>query len=144
VPFTPDPVLVPWFPVKELEMSRFDNIINGIPNAESLPKLLASDIDALRSHYPELPEAYLDFLQEVGYGKLGEIQLYSAPTNAQSIYSPLPEHLQRILLIGDDMQGYCFGFDMDDGFCLVEVSPKGMIESGIEPDFISLLNGYFD
>jgi hypothetical protein len=124
-------------------MGRFDGIRKRIATAESLSRLSGSDIDALRAEQPNLPGAYLEFLGEVGFGDLGGLCLYSDPTSAGSVYSPLPDHLRSILLIGDDMQGYCFGFDTGDGFRLVEITPTGTIESGFEPDFTGLLQGYF-
>ncbi len=124
-------------------MGRFDSIRNNIPNAESLRRLSTSEVEILRSRHPGLSEDYLEFLREVGFGNLGKIQLYSRPTSAGSVYSPMPKHLQQILLIGDDMQGYCFGFDTDNGFRLVEISPKGTIEPGVESEFTGFLRGCF-
>ena len=51
----------------------------------------------------------------------------------------MPTHLQSVLIIGDDMQGHCFAFNMDDDFRLVEIAPNGDIDSTVEPDISSLL-----
>jgi len=124
-------------------MDIFGDLKKKIGRSASLSKVPASDIAALRERWQGLPEDYLAFLHEVGFGNLGEIQLYSAPASPDSVFSPPPKHLDTILLIGDDMQGHCFGFDTDSGFRLVEVGPTGTIDSSVEPDLTSLLYGYF-
>ena len=124
-------------------MRRYDDLRTKLGKSASLSKLSESDIVALRKLWEGLPEDYLGFLGEVGFGNLGDIQLYSGPARADSIFSPMPEHLEAILLIGDDMQGNCFGFDTGNSFRLVEIAPSGTIDFTVEPDFTSLLHGYF-
>ncbi|HRW53658.1 MAG TPA: hypothetical protein P5081_12305 [Phycisphaerae bacterium] len=52
------------------------------------------------------------------------MQLFSGPTPAPDIYGPRG-HLGKIILIGDDYQGYCFGFAAPAGFAMVEITPAG-------------------
>ena len=124
-------------------MGRFDGLRLRIANVESLSRLSESDVEAIKSEYSGLPVDYLEFLQEIGFGDLGEIQLYSGPVDADSIYPSMGEHLSSILLIGDDMQGYCFGFDCHQNNRLVEIDPKGTIEREIGLGFGGLLRRYF-
>lgn len=124
-------------------MGRLDDIRLKIAHAGSLSRLSEGDVVAIRSEFPGLPVEYLEFLQEVGFGDLGEIQLYSGPVEAASIYPSGAEPLTSILLIGDDMQGHCFGFDCDRNHQLVEIDPQGAVHRDVEPDFAGLLRSCF-
>lgn len=50
--------------------------------------------------------------------------------------------LLNVMLIGDDMQGYCFGFDKSRGFALIEVDPRGTPQDIAEHDFLSFVAAY--
>jgi hypothetical protein len=70
-----------------------------------------SEVDALKAAYPELPNAYFDYLLAVGAGEADSGRMiYSGPIVPSSVYGPRYQD-SRIVLLGDDMQGYCFGFD---------------------------------
>ena len=109
-------------------MDLFNKLRQRIITNSPLPRLDSSDISALTDRHRGLPADYLQFLTEVGYGDLGEVQLHSGPSAAESIYSAIPESLKSVLVFGDDKQGYCFGFDKNDGFRVVEVSPTGKLQ----------------
>jgi hypothetical protein len=74
--------------------------------------LATSEIAALKKQYPELPAEYFDYLLNVGWGEAdsGRI-IYSGPVTPASIFGDRYRN-STIILFGDDMQGYCFGFDM--------------------------------
>ena len=58
---------------------------------------------------PGVPHDYLAFLQEVGWGGLGEsrFMIYEGPVEAQEVYPGL----EQVWLFGDDFAGYAAGFD---------------------------------
>lgn len=124
-------------------MDLFDRIRERISATDQLPRLGSDDIDVLKKRHPELPADYLRFLVEVGYGDLGELQLHSGPSDAESFYPTTPESLKNVIIFGDDKQGYCFGFDKSNGHQVVEISPGGEVVTDVGPDFTSLLQGYF-
>lgn len=124
-------------------MDLFNQIRVQLSSGSHLLRLEAIDIGELKDRHPGLPADYLQFLVEVGHGDLGELQLHSGPSAAENFYPAGTEGLENVLIFGDDKQGYCFGFDTHDRFRVVEVSPRGEVEKDIEPDFSSLMKGYF-
>ncbi len=123
-------------------MSNFEELVGHFSAESSLTKASVQKLQTLRSKYRGIPEHYLRFLEIAGYGNLGGISLYSGPVEAHEVYSNATGRLADILLIGDDFQGYCFGFDPTDNWRIVEVSPRGEIDTTVESEFLSLLNGY--
>ena len=123
-------------------MSNLEETVDYFNTEASLTKASAEKIQLLRSKYSGIPECYLSFLELAGCGNLGSISLYSGPVNADEVYSNATGRLADILLIGDDFQGYCLGFDPTDHWRIVEVSPRGEIDTTVESEFLSLLNGY--
>lgn len=123
-------------------MSSFEEIVDHFITEGSLIKASANELQSVRSKYAGIPEEYFRFLEVAGYGNLGDIQLYEGPTKAGTVYSNATGRLADILLIGDDFQGYCFGFDPTDRWKIVEVSPHGEIDTTVESEFLSLLEGY--
>lgn len=61
--------------------------------------------------HPELPADYLAYLRDVGWGiaPSGHM-IYSGPISPDEVYPQLADETNRVL-IGDDMQGYCLGYD---------------------------------
>ena len=116
-------------------MSYFEEIKQKIPDAESLSRLSADAVNSLREEFPGLAQDYVDFLSIVGYGDLGELQVYSGPILAEEVYESATQELRSIILFADDFQGYCFGFDTADEFRVVEVDPRGRVDRSVEPDF---------
>lgn len=124
-------------------MDLFDKLREQTSTNSPIPRLDSTEIGALTDQYPGLPADYLQFLTEVGYGDLGEVQLHSGPSAAERIYPAVSESLESVLVFGDDKQGYCFGFDKNDGFRVVGISPRGEVTKDIEPDFATLIQAYF-
>lgn len=123
-------------------MSKFKSIIDNIPPLSSIPKLTADEVAAIQLEIEGVPKDYCDFLVEVGFGDLGEIQIYNMPALAETVYGSA-KGLSDIVIFGDDHQGYCFGFDRRYGYRIVEIDPKGKLERPSEQSFMSLLESYF-
>lgn len=121
-------------------MSSFGEIVDHFNTQGSLTKVPANELQSVRSNHAGIPEEYLRFLEVAGYGNLGDIQLYEGPTKSGTVYPNASGRLVNILLIGDDFQGYCIGFDRTDRWRIVEVSPRGEIEPTVESEFLSLLD----
>lgn len=117
-------------------MRYFEALIPHIPNASSLALLGGSDATMLLARFPALPDEYLRFLTEIGHGDLGPLVLYSSPIAPAVVYSEArATSLEGIVLFGDDMQGYCYGFDLSDDGRVVEIDPRGVVDRTIEPSF---------
>jgi hypothetical protein len=71
-----------------------------------------ADIDRLVASWPGLPAGYLAYLREVGWGTApnGRHMIYSGPIAVDEVYAQCAADTHRVL-IGDDMQGYCLGYD---------------------------------
>lgn len=119
---------------------KYQFVLDAITSPEDLGRISEEAINEYRS--AGYPNDYIDFLKEVGFGNLDEIQVYQEPTFASEIYPERRENLSKVRLIGDDMQGYCFGYNCDE-MILVEVTPQGVIKEMAEPSFASLLDSYF-
>jgi hypothetical protein len=74
-------------------------------------RLTTSECDRLVAKYPDLPADYLAYLRDVGWGNApsGHI-VYSGPIHPDEVYPQLAGERTRVL-IGDDFQGYCLGYD---------------------------------
>lgn len=73
-------------------------------------RLTDSEVLRLLASYPKLPSAYLGFLRNQGWGTAASgHMIYSNPISPTEVYPQLGE--EGRVLIGDDMQGFCLGYD---------------------------------
>ncbi len=81
-------------------------------------------IRELRQNYPRLRDDYFGYLQFVGWGdtETGHM-IYEGPTGTDEIYGSRDDH-SNIVLLGDDLQGYCFGYDTETK-CYGEIGDVG-------------------
>lgn len=108
-------------------MARYDKLIGELTrlglrgNSEPMP---AADIAALRDEYPGIPEDYLDFLEQVGWGGFGDdwLMVYNGPSKPDDIFDDeTSRELGRVLFVADDFSGNHLGYFPDDGWRLAEV-----------------------
>ena len=110
-------------------MGRYDDLRALLRDAglePGLEVLPPKSIEALRHEYPGLPEDYLDFLGEVGWGSLGDgfYMLYNRPITASEVYgAESASLLEGLLLVGDDFSGCNAGFLVQESGCVIEVEP---------------------
>ncbi len=70
-----------------------------------------AEIEALKARYPELPTDYFDYLLNVGWGFAESgWMIYSGPVSPATIFGSRFDG-SSIVLLGDDTQGYCLGFE---------------------------------
>jgi hypothetical protein len=73
--------------------------------------LTTSEIERLVAEHPGLPTDYLAYLRDVGWGTAPNGHMvYEGPISPDEVYPQLAGETNRVL-IGDDMQGYCLGYD---------------------------------
>jgi hypothetical protein len=122
-------------------MGRYDDIANILSAAtleSQLTPLRESEVLSLRAQYPLLPEDYLDYLREVGWGDFGNssYMIYSGLLRSDEIYDPeTADDLSHILFFGDDFSGDCAGFDTENAWAVVEVEHTHMEVSELGKTF---------
>lgn len=85
-------------------------------------------ITDLRRRFPALRDDYFNYLMTVGWGETDAgPMIYQGPTNPGEIYGVRDEHV-GILLLGDDFQGHCFGYNTETE-SYGEISDDGRWES---------------
>jgi hypothetical protein len=112
--------------------------LSGIPG---LTKLSESEAHQLRVEFAGIPKEYTDFLTRIGHGNLGELQLYEGPIPASDVYPQLQNSPQYVLFC-DDFQGYCYGFDTQNFFSIVEMNPRGMVNTSGHNNFSDLIKSF--
>jgi hypothetical protein len=90
------------------------------PNSRLEP-VAEPKLAAIRKQYPDVPEHYLAFLRNVGYGSLGDtFMIYSGPVESGEIFDPqTAAGLDGLLFFGDNFAGWVVGFDTRRGWRLV-------------------------
>jgi len=108
-------------------MGRYDDlapVLRADADSQELTPLTSLQIDNLRADYPQVTEDYVDFMREIGFGEIDGYMFYGELVPADEIYgSDTANTLGRVLLFGDDFQGYCAGFDQDNHWTIIEIDP---------------------
>lgn len=90
-----------------------------------------SEVDSIRQEYPTLPESYFTYLLDHGSGQTPSGRtIYGGPIPPQDIYPSFEG--EQIVLLGDDFQGYCLGFDQFRRQ-FGEIDPRGDWQPFTEP-----------
>lgn len=71
------------------------------------------EIEEIREKFIGIPEDYLDWLSNEGWGEHGSgYMFYSRPSYAKEIFGTgIPNSILSTVLIADDMAGFSIGFD---------------------------------
>jgi hypothetical protein len=86
--------------------------------------LTDSQIAYLVHQHPDLPSDYLEYLRTEGWGKaVNGHMIYEGPIPPEDIYGDSYQG-PKVVLLGDDYQGYCFGYDFN-AKCYGDVSDFG-------------------
>ena len=82
-----------------------------------------AEVISLRERYPEVPEHYLAFLSELGWGSLGDtFMVYSGLVEPDEIFDPrMTAGLEGLVFLGDTFGGTLVGFDTRNGWQLIRV-----------------------
>ena len=68
----------------------------------------------LTAKHPDLPEDYVTYLREVGWGEAASgRQIYQAPISPEDVFGP-EIVVENVLLLGDDFQGYCLAWHREN------------------------------
>ncbi len=98
------------------------------PNAV-LHRLTALQANAIRTKHPGVPEHYLVFLREVGWGSLGgSLILYSGPIEPGEVFDAETAcGLNGLLFFGDNFSGDMIGFDTRNGWRIIQADHGGVL-----------------
>ncbi|MBI3824277.1 MAG: hypothetical protein HY289_16535 [Planctomycetes bacterium] len=107
----------------ELEQLKAD-IARRYSEARLTP-VSSGEVGNLRQSWPGIPDHYVDYLSEVGWGEVGAYMFFSGPVGSEEIYgdSTISEfpHLGCIQIVATDSAGGCIGFDTLMGWKMVMV-----------------------
>ena len=85
------------------------------------------NVEQLRHQFPTLPDDYFHHLSKIGWGETNGRMIYEGPIYSDEIYGQIDE-LNDIVLLGDDFQGYCLGYNLITS-CYGEVTDSGTWEA---------------
>jgi hypothetical protein len=96
----------------------------------------AETVGKIRRSQPGVPTDYIEFLRIIGAGQIGDGQytVYTGLVKPRDIFRDVPAAIPNILLFGDDMQGFCAGFDPVT-WKVVEIDPNSMTMSYVSDRF---------
>lgn len=87
-------------------------------------KLTDKEIEEIRKQYPYIPQDYLDYLKEIGYGTLRECQfmVYEGLENIEDLLGYEVEGLEdkKFLAFGDNYSGDFSGFLIEENWKVAE------------------------
>lgn len=114
-------------------MGQFDDAIAFLAKHEDASEtrmnkrttLTDSETDAIRAEHPGIPEDYLAYLIEIGWGPFRECQymVYGGLTDPEEIFDKetVAQFGKRLLLFGDNFSGDPAGFIPDENWKVVEL-----------------------
>ena len=121
-------------------MGIYDDLLTLKSQGSLLSKLKPlepSKLQKLIDRYPSLPNDYILFLASIGVGQIGQAQyvIYSGLGEPDFVYGePVPPQLEKVILFGDDFQGFNAGFQTDS-WKVVEIDPLDKRVDVVAPDF---------
>jgi len=107
-----------------------------------MTRLADEAIDMLRTQHPGVPIEYLAFLSEIGWGEVRGrgLMLYSGLLRPSAIFDEQASlRLTGLLLLGDDMAGYCFGFHTTEDWSVVGIDSATGEVTYVAPDFATFI-----
>jgi hypothetical protein len=106
------------------------------PALASLEPCDEKTVEQTRELCPDVPKDYLEFLGVIGAGQVGDgrYALYTGLVEPADIFGEVPARLANIVLFGDDMQGFCAGFDVNT-WKVVEIDSTDMTASVVADSF---------
>lgn len=132
-----------------MKIVTLKNLLEKHGLLQNLSPLNSSEIEKIQNDFPGIPEDYLAFLEECGYGDMG-VFLYSGPIKANEIFDyeevkeedPIEyEKLEQTWLIGDYGMGDAFGYWIQKGkYHLVDVDHVSLEIQERSTDFCTFLS----
>ncbi len=110
----------------------FGSLLNSIARvfpASHFEPVVDAELAILHRRFPGVPEHYLEFLQHVGWGSLGDghFMIYNCPCEPDEFFdTETTQQLNGIVFIGDNFSGWMLGFDTRDGWRMVGVESASL------------------
>ena len=91
---------------------------------KSLTKLSFDVARKIQDTFPQIPEEYLQFLRNIGWGRVSHsLMLYSGPVTPDEIYLDNYQNTNEVIIFGDDFNGHCFGWNTENSYSVVDIDP---------------------
>jgi hypothetical protein len=113
-------------------MNRYGDLLSALRKTDLIDEfqlVTADQLASLRKDFSGIPEDYVDFLGEIGWGTFGDglFGIYEGPISPEDIYDPITAARFRTLwLIGDDYSGYNIAFDAMRAWSIVGIDSANM------------------
>ena len=106
---------------------------------DALTPVSPQELTELRERYPQVPDQFIEFLANVGFGEIGDCRymIYNGVAEPYMVYGET-EGLERLLLFGDDFSGWNAGFDKVTGR-VFEIGHERMSVEEVAEDFRSFI-----
>lgn len=103
----------------------------------------ASDADKIIESYPGIPDQYIAYLREIGFGSVREDQYWICECpdwcDKEPNFSWFELKGRRLLVFGGNSSGDLYAFDVDNGFQVCELLHETMEVWPFEGDLRSFL-----
>lgn len=106
------------------DRAALSEAIRRVFPASRLEPATAEKVAAIRRRFPDVPPDYLEFLQRVGWGSLGDsnFMVYSGPCEPGDVFdAAAAEGFAGLVFVGDNFGGWMVGFDTRQDWRLVGV-----------------------
>jgi hypothetical protein len=97
------------------EIEFLKKVEEKIPMNQNREKLTDAEIQEIRNKYPNIPEDYLDYLKEIGWGSFRECQfmIFGKPDKLSEIIGEVEEIDETdLIFFGDNFAGDFSGFNL--------------------------------
>jgi hypothetical protein len=126
-------------------MTRYVDLASSLRNAsliEKFHRVTGDQLAALRTDFPGIPEDYLEYLAEIGWGTFGAslFVVYEGPISPEDMYDPVTAaRFKSLWLIGDDYSGYNIAFDTKRSWSIVGIDSANMEVNRVAKTFESFI-----
>ena len=123
-------------------MKQFDALGTDAKFAQilgAMKKVDAPTLSDLADRYPAIPDRFLRFLADIGWGEIGSAgyMIYSGPALATDIFGDVSGEAADLILFGDGFAGFAAGFDNDGRVKEVQIGTwEAVFRGGEFGDFI--------
>ncbi len=96
------------------------------------------EVGELRTHFPGIPEDYLEFLEQVGWGALGDgwLMVYGEPLTPDNVFDDeSARDVGPVWLVADNFGGVHYAFVPENDWELVRIDSADLLHRPVEDTF---------
>jgi hypothetical protein len=104
------------------EINFLNNVEEKIPMNENRTKLNDNEIEKIKSEHKNIPDEYLDYLKEIGWGSFRQCQfmIFGAPLELDDLGVETDIDETGIIFFGDNFGGDLSGFNLKKSEKVIE------------------------